>query len=289
MFLVTGAAGKTGRAVVAALVAQKEDVRALVYRPEHEESLRQLGAAEVMVGDMCAAATMAGAFQGISAVYHICPNMHPMETAIGMSAITAARAARCDRFVYHSVLHPQIEAMPHHWQKLRVEEQLFTSGLSYTILQPGAYMQNVLGNWHDLLEHGIYAVPYGSQTRMSLVDLQDVAEVAARVLREPGHAGATYELCGPEGLTQEEMADILQRQLRCSVAVQVASIEAWRKKAARAGLSDYQVDALVKMFAYYDRHGFCGNPGVLRWLLGRPPTRFADFVKREAGLSRLSL
>jgi hypothetical protein len=33
--------------------------------------------------------------------------------------------------------------------------------------------------------------------------------------------------------------------------------------------------------AHYDAHGLIGNPNVLRWMLGREPTRFADFVNRE--------
>ena len=42
----------------------------------------------------------------------------------------------------------------------------------------------------------------------------------------------------------------------------------------------YQIEALVKMFRYYEQYGFWGNPRVLGWLLGRPPTTFAAFVER---------
>ena len=81
--------------------------------------------------------------------------------------------------------------MTHHWNKLRVEETLFESGLSYTILQPASYMQNVLGGWQAIVEHGVYAAPYSVETRMSMVDLEDIAEATAVVLTEPGHLGAT--------------------------------------------------------------------------------------------------
>ena len=69
-----------------------------------------------------------------------------------VAAIRAAQSAGVERFVYHSVLHPQVEIMAHHWQKMRVEEQLFESGLSFTILQPAAYMQNVLAGWDGRFE-----------------------------------------------------------------------------------------------------------------------------------------
>ena len=280
MILVTGAAGKTGRAVIQALVARGQAVRALVRRSEQEAFLQRLGVQEVVVGDMGEGAVVEEAMRGVRAVYHIGPNMHPDEVALGQVAIAAAQAAGVEHVVYHSVLHPQVEAMPHHWQKLRVEEALFASGLAYTILQPAAYMQNVLAAWDALRERGVYPVPYAAAMRLSMVDLNDVAEVAARVLTEPGHAGATYELCGPEVLSQTETAAVLAQQLGHAVRVEVVPIAAWEAQARAAGLGDYQVETLVKMFQYYERHGFCGSPGVLTWLLGRPPTTFAAFVER---------
>ena len=88
-------------------------------------------------------------------------------------------------------LHPQIEEMPHHWNKLRVEEMLLRSGLDITILQPTAYMQNSLPEWDRMKRDGIFRVPYPIETRLSLVDLDDVAEVAALALTNAGHSGAT--------------------------------------------------------------------------------------------------
>jgi len=281
MILVTGAAGKTGRAVIRALTTKGEAVRALVHRPEQVRLVEGVGAREVVVGDMRVQVTMDQAAQGAWAVYHICPNVSPDEVDIGQVAIVAARSAGVEHFVYHSVLHPQVEAMPHHWQKLRVEEKLFGSGLPYTILQPAVYMQNVLVHWDQMVRQGVYPVPYAVETRLGMVDLEDVAEAAAAVLTEPGHAGAVYELAGAEVLSQVEVATILGQQLGRPVRAQVVSLETWERRARESGLGDYQVETLVKMFRYYERYGFWGNPRVLSWLLGRPPTTFAAFVERS--------
>ena len=121
--------------------------------------------------------TIRKATEGVRAVYHICPNMLPDEVGIGETVIAAATSAGIERFVYHSVLHPQTEKMPHHWHKLRVEEMLIESGLPFTILQPTAYMQNLLVAWQAIYEQGVYAVPYTVGSRLSLVDLADVAEI----------------------------------------------------------------------------------------------------------------
>ena len=116
-------------------------MRSLVYRDAQVSETKVVGASETIVGDMRQEAVMSRAVEGVSLVYHICPNMSPYELEIGRHLISAAVPAGVDRIVYHSVLHPQIEAMPHHWAKLRVEEALFESEVGYTILQPAAYMR----------------------------------------------------------------------------------------------------------------------------------------------------
>lgn len=282
MILVTGAAGKTGQAVIRALLWRGAVVRALVRRPEQAERLRNLGAQEVLVGDIQAEATLRQAMQGTQAVYLICPNMHPDEVAIGRAAIAAAQAAGA-HLVYHSVLHPHTEKMPHHWNKLRVEELLFESALPWTILQPAAYMQNVLAGWPVMVGQGVYRVPYPTETRLSMVDLEDVAEVAAAALTQPGHASAIYELAGPETLSQTEVAAILGDSLGHPVRAEEIPLDEWAKNAQAGGLGDYQVETLLKMFRYYAQYGFTGNPQVLSWLLGRLPTSFRVFVERVNG------
>ena len=280
MILVTGAAGKTGQAVIKALVARRQSVRALVRRDEHTQVVTSLGTKEALVGDMRNATTLRRATQGVRAVYHICPNVNPDEIQIGKTTITAACEARVKQFVFHSVMHPQTEAMAHHWNKLRVEEALFESGLAYTILQPASYMQNLLGGWRAIVEHGVYAVPYSVEARMSMVDLEDVAEAAAVVLTEHDHLGATYELAGPEALTQTQVAEILSKHLKRPVRAEHLTIEAWTRQAQASGMGEYQIETLVKMFHYYARHGFWGNPRTLSHLLGRTPTKFETFIER---------
>jgi uncharacterized protein YbjT (DUF2867 family) len=239
----------------------------------------------VVIGDMRASPTLVSAMEGIRAVYHIPPNVNPDEVVIGETVIEAALTARVEHFVFHSVLHPQVEAMPHHWLKLRVEELLFTSGLPYTILQPTAYMQNILGQGSSIKGEGRYVVPYAIETRLSLVDLRDVADIAALVLTERGHLWAIYEIVGTEPLSQIEVADILSEALGRSVRAETQSRKVWASQARASGLGEYQVETLLKMFRYYERFGFTGNSYVAGSLLGRSPATLQDFAQRIAGTS----
>lgn len=280
MFLITGANGKTGHVVIGALLAKGKSVRALVHRQEQVQAIRDMGVDDVHVGDMLDQDTLNTAYMGMKAVYHICPAAHPDEEIMGTKAINAAIYANTEHFVYHSVLHSQIDELPHHKHKLQVENQLINSGLHYTIIQPTIYMQNLLDIWEIVVRNGLYPIPYSKETRLAMVDLKDVADVVALVLTEKGHIGATYELCGSEILSLMDIASTLSKHVGSEVKAESISVEAWGAHARANGLSEYEIDILSKMFKYYDTYGFLGNSNVLTWLLSRSPTNFEAFVQR---------
>ncbi|UZE47780.1 NmrA family NAD(P)-binding protein [Rhodopseudomonas sp. P2A-2r] len=282
MILVTSAGGKAGRAVIAALVARGIAARAFARSAAHSEALKGIGAADVAIGALDDDAALLRAMQDIDAVYHICPNASPHEVAYADAVIAAAEAAEVPRLVYHSVLHPQIETMPHHFAKMRVEEMLFSSELNFTILQPTAYMQNILGERERMTTEGLYRVPYPVETMLSLVDLDDVAAAAARVLTEDGHAFATYELVGTAPLDQNEIAATFAAALGREVRAEAESVKAWQARARIDGMDEHTVTVLTKMFVSYAGDGLKGNPNVLGWLLGRKPTTLAEFAARVA-------
>jgi uncharacterized protein YbjT (DUF2867 family) len=206
--------------------------------------------------------------------------MSPDEVTIGQLVIGEARRAGVEHFVYHSVLHPQTEKMTHHWQKLRVEEMILESGLSFTILQPAPYMQNLLAGWKAVEEDGVLRVPYSVASKFSFIDLEDLAEAAKIVLLEPNHKNAIYELAGPSPMSHMDVADIFSHVLKRGVHVEKEQMKDWRWRAAQSGLSEYTIDNLTRMFEYYDSWGLVGNTNVLKWLLGREPTSLEGFVKR---------
>lgn len=272
MILVTGAAGKTGRALIEKLAARGQAMRALV-RAGRSLNLP----VEQVEGDSLDATSLRAALKGVQAVYLLCPNMHPQEEVMGELVIELAREAGVQHFVYHSVLHPQAEAMPHHWNKMRVEERLFVSGVPFTILQPTAYMQNLLANFKD----DVLRNPYPVEARLSLIDVNDVAEAAATVLTERGHENAVYELCGTAPLSQTQVAGTFSQVLGRPVRAEAMPLEAWEQSARAAGLNDYARETLLAMFRYYAQFGLVGNSNVLWWLLKREPTSLEKFVREN--------
>lgn len=257
-------------------------MRAFIRRPEQAAALRDCGVSEVLSGDLLNRLDVERALREAGTVYLIAPNMHRQEVQIAATVLGAARQAAVERVVYHSVLHPQTRAMSHHWQKLRVEEALFECGLDFTILQPSAYMQNLLPYWNEIVEAQIYRVPYGEGAKLSLVDLEDVAEAAATILTQGAHLGATYELAGPQALSPVDIASALSTRLGSRIEPAEIPLANWEAAARAEGLDDYRRDTLLAMFGYYDRYGLVGNCTVLESLLGRPATRLEEFLERIA-------
>lgn len=282
MILITGANGQTGRAIIKALLSKGERIRAFVYTTEQIQEIKSLGEMEVVVGDMMDQKAVDEAFIGISTVYHICSAVNPHEVEIGQMAINAARKAKVEHFVYHSVLHSVLQDMPHHQKKLMVEELLVNSGIPYTIIQPAVFMQNILESWKSLSEKGIFQQKFFTtqETRMCMVDLEDLAEAASIILTSPGHTGATYELCGPENLSLSDMIAAMKQHFSREIKVETLQDEMFTAQLKKFGVGDYQVNTLLMMFQHYNEHGFIGNPNVLTWILGRKPNDFSSFIFR---------
>ncbi len=231
---IVGGNGKTGRAVSAALRAR--------------------GAAAVPLG-RADWSDLAGALYGCRAAYVIAPNMHHDEAAYVADVVTAATAAGVPRLVLHSVASPYVPAMPHHLGKAQAEDVVRRSGLAWTILQPGAYLQNFRRDGSTI------RVAYRADAPFGFADLDDVAEAAATVLLERDHEGATYELAS----LRATVADVAAA---AGAGLEVVTPGEWARTDG-AGLDPRVREWFLAMFAYYDLHGLPVGTLPLRALLGR--------------------
>ncbi len=217
---VLGGNGKTGRAVCAALAGRGAEPVPLGRRDRPD---------------------LAGALGGCAAAYLIAPNLHPDEPGYVSSALDALAEAGVPRAVYHSVASPYAPQLPHHLGKAVAEDLVRRSGLAWTILQPGAYLQNL-----DLTGPEV-RVPYDVDAPFGFLDLADLGAAAATVLLADGHEGATYELA-----TRRATVRVLAEEAGATaVRVDDPGTHPW----------------LTAMFAYYDRHGLPVGTLPLRALL----------------------
>lgn len=270
--LVIGAAGKTGRAVTRALVERGVSVRAAV-RPGSRGVPYAGPRVRVVTLDLTTGQGLGEAVAGVDGVHHLAPNVHPDEVAMARRVADSAVAQGVSRLVFHSVLHPDDASMPHHQRKAEAEVVVRSRVASATVLRPAAYAQNLLG----AARAGRIEVPHSVDVPFTNVDLDDVAEVAALVLTTDGHAGATYELAGPERLSVRAMAEVAAEVLGHPVEAVAIALEEWVRGPGSA-LSERARDDLAAMFRSYDREGLVGDASTLRGLLGREPRTWRDVL-----------
>jgi uncharacterized protein YbjT (DUF2867 family) len=280
MILVTAASGRTGRSVVGALGRAGLEVRAFDIADDVEQLVGEQGATQAVVGDLLHVDDVRQAVDGVDSVVHIGPPMHPREAEMGHGVVSAARTAGVEHFVQFSVTHPQLEPLLNHQAKLAVEREVLLSRLAFTILQPMHYMQNI--DVSRVVAEGMLHQTYSLDTRLAHVDLEDVAEVAAAVVGHPNHHYATYELCGRDFRNARALAQIISAESDHEItARQVGFPGPADTHGKPTEEDDHRHDAMFRLFDHYGRYGITGNPNVLGWLLGRPPTSFAEYVRRS--------
>jgi uncharacterized protein YbjT (DUF2867 family) len=286
--LVTSGNGNQARSVVPRLVAGGFRVRAMRHTDRPGLGPADLGAQEVVIGDAADADDAFNAMQGVHAVYHVGPTFHPREHEMGFNMIAQAKRAGVTHFVFSSVLHPILYGLPQHAIKRAIEENLLESGLNFTILQPSDYMQMTVLSVSP--EHNAYMCAYENDNREALVDLDNVAEVLVKVVREgPVHYGATYELTADGNPRKADLVTALSEAFGrpFSLMKYPASFE---HRPEIFGYVDeaharHQIETLRAVHGWYERHDFIGNGNVLRMLLGREPTSFVQFLRRHFDLN----
>ncbi|HKW62965.1 MAG TPA: SDR family oxidoreductase [Candidatus Acidoferrum sp.] len=283
MYLVTGASGTMGRAVLAEVAKSGAEHRAM-YRSFTEADNAPSGTSTV-IADFSKKDTLPPALEGIHGVYLVCSPI-PQLIELEWNMIDACVAAGVGHIVLNSALGAREwrKSFPS-WHR-RVEDKLRSTKISFTILRPNSFHQNVL-TYHapSIRSHGVFHSSLGD-ARVSFLDVRDIAVVAARSLEGGEHSGKTYELNGPEALTCSEVAEKIAKH--SSREVQYVDIPAQRQRQAMldGGMPEWQADALLDLQAYYVKGKGGKIDNLLEQLIGRPPIKMDTFLAEFADAFR---
>jgi uncharacterized protein YbjT (DUF2867 family) len=121
------------------------------------------------------------------------------------------------------------------------------------------------------------------QGRIAMVAEEDVAEVAAIALTEPGHEGRIHTLTGPEALSFADVAAALTRALGTPVSYVPISPDAAREAMLAGGLPAPAVDLVLALRAYEREGHNAAVTSTVAELLGRPPRNYAEFARTALG------
>ncbi|MFC9287204.1 NAD(P)H-binding protein [Streptomyces sp. NPDC057052] len=161
------------------------------------------------------------------------------------------------------------------------EDAVRGSALEWTVLRASNFAQNFDGHpFRVPLAAGELALPAGAVPE-PFIDLEDVADVAAAVLSEPGrHAGRVYELTGPRGLTWAEAVELISRAAGRPIAYRRISPTEYTATLVQEGWSEDEAQHLAEMFVLLECGVAAWTSDDVATVLGRAPRTFEDFVLR---------
>jgi len=266
VFLVLGATGKTGRRVTAKLRAAGKTVRAV-----SRSSATRFDWADPSTWD--------DAVAGVSAVYVIAPvvpgpahEFVPKAVAAGVRRLVLLSARGADTWGDSSFGLDMRSA----------EEAVRASGVEWSILRPTNFSQNFDEDiFHGPIMAGELALPAGDM-KEPFIDVEDIADVAVALLTEPGHAGRTYELSGPRGITFHEAVEEIARASGRQVRYTEVSPEEYVAALVAAGSSPEDADYLRELFDLMSRGLTAEVTDGVRRVLGREPRDFTAYVGAAA-------
>ena len=155
-------------------------------------------------------------------------------------------------------------------------------GLSWTVVRASWFNQNFSeGAFHEMVMAGLITLPAGDIPE-PFVDVDDIAEVAAAALTEPGHEAQVYELTGPRLMTFADAAGEIGQATGREIRFQEVPHKAFVAEVAASGAPSEVVWMLDYLFStVLDGRNAQLADGVQR-ALGRPPRDFADFARNAA-------
>jgi len=272
--LVTGATGNTGRAVVDALIGRGAPVRAMV-RTEADRSRLPEGVA-VVAADFDDSASMAVALEGAGRAYLVTPSSERAEAQQRRFAELAVEAG-----VGHLVVLSQLAADEHSPVRFlryhaAVEQHVRDLGIGYTFLRPNLFFQGLLAFAGTISAQGRFYAPIGEAT-VSAVDVRDIAAVAATVLTETGHEGATYTLTGPAAITHAQIAVAMTAALGRDITFVDVTPGAFAES-LQGILPPWQVQGLLEDYGHYRRGEAAAVSPAVAKVTGRPPRGVGQFA-----------
>ena len=279
--LMVGATGTYASLVMPELIKRGVTVRALVRDESKSDVARQQGAEEIAIADLRDPDSLRAAATGVDGVFHINPAFAPDEADLGVAMVEAAKAVGVNKFVFSGAIHPSISKMTNHASKQPVEEAMYESGMTFTVLQPTMFMQTLGSGWAAVLKQGSFSLPYSKQAKVCYVDYRDVAEAAAIALTEDRLDYGTFELCAPGMVNRLEITSMMSEALGRTIEAGELPLDKW---AQVAHIPDGSVkEGMMHMFANYDQYGFPGgNALVLRAILGREPRTLRQYIQELA-------
>jgi len=280
---VTGANGNTGRHVANALlhVAPKHNLKVKVgVRDKAKAKEFADKGAEVVELDFERHEQTVAALKGADRVWIAPPNPAKHHKAfdrtnLAKKAIDAAKAAGVKFVLFGSAAGAEYEAITFAKEFRDAEKHLEKSGLQWTFLRMGPFVENILGSQHAV-SNGVYPQPLEKGV-YAPVSLHDIGEIAAHILADPApHVGKAYNVTGSQALTGPQQAAVVSKVLGREVKHVNPGADGFRKALAPY-LAEYQIEGLLELYAFFENVGAQPSPDFEK-VTGRKPRTYEESI-----------
>lgn len=222
MYLVVGSTGLLGSEICRILGVNGKDFKALVRSTSDKNKVEQLtlNGAELVYGDLKNPQTLDLACQDVTAVISTASStlsrqegdsIQTVDFEGQINLIEAAKVAGVKRFIFISYRNNPNVKYPLTKVKRDVENHLKNSGLNYTIIQAGYFMEVWLSAalGFDFQNHS--ARIYGDgKNKLSWISFKDVAKFAVASINNHRIENKIVEVGGPEALSPLEVVKIFE-------------------------------------------------------------------------------
>jgi uncharacterized protein YbjT (DUF2867 family) len=218
---VLGGTGFIGTELVTRLVHEGHWVRVPTRGGGHGQHLRVLSTVQLMTANVHDLRTLGQLLAGMDAVINLVGILNESGRAtfqsvhadLAAKVIAAARGAKIRRLLQMSAVGADRERGPSRYLRSKGEAEALIRAaaphLDYTIFRPSVVFgagDSLTNRFAALLGLSGGILPLArSQARFAPVYVGDVASAFVRTLDLRGSFGETYELCGPEILTLEQI------------------------------------------------------------------------------------
>lgn len=289
MILVSGATGQFGRNAIDHLLKKgikPSNISAFVRDGAKAQSLQEKGI-EIRVGDYADYESLIQAFKGVDKLLLVSSNDRQAfenRTAHHLNVIKAAKEAGVKHIVYTSfVRKPGFEnSAIAAFQNSHVESEtsLINSGIAYTILQNGMYLEMIPVFAGDkFAEKGIIVFP-AQNGKASYVLREELAEAAAHILASDDHENKLYQLTNTDSVSFSDIAGELSRVIGKEVSYQSPSVEEFESMLKSFGVTDPYIGMFITWATALSQHTMDADDPTLERFLGRKPTTMKQFIDR---------
>jgi len=242
MYVILGASGQVGSAIVEHLLAKKLAVKAVVHNPEKASAIKANGA-EVVIADAMDLNSLIAAFKDGDTLFALTPETFKNEDVLGETKTIlenynkAIKASGIKKLVGLSSIGAQYSKGTGNLLMSYLLEHAFQDiNVPQVFIRPAYYYSNWLAQLPEVKKSAILPTFYPTDLALPMISPMDVAAFVADALVKD-KASKIYEIVGPEKLSSDNVAGAFADVLNKTVKAKQIPREEWDATLEKIGFS----------------------------------------------------